>query len=88
MTKIALKILPKMIKDSSVFSLEEKEVLASIDCIPTDVEVDEIRYLPQIQELLNAFIGDENTMNTHLQLLAQDYLKSGNIQMAWKIILL
>lgn len=80
--------LPSFVRDSKVLSVEEKTKLATVDFLPSESEVDDIRHLPEIQEMTNAFIGDESSRDTHLQLKAKDYLASGDIVMAWKVLLL
>lgn len=79
---------PRFVRESTVFTVEELLKLAELDHLPTEEEVDAIRQQPEIQELTNAFIGDENTRNTHLQIGAQAYLAQNDLLMAWKIILL
>lgn len=80
--------LPLFIQHSTVFNAGDIDKLLQMDHLPDEGEVDDIRHLPEIQELTNAFIGDDSTRNTHLQLKAKDYLRSGEIEMAWKVILL
>jgi len=80
--------LPGYLRESVVLTHEEKDKLASIAVLPSDAEVDEIRTMPAIQELLNAFIGDETTRQTHIQLKAKDYLLENNVEMAWKVLFL
>ena len=80
--------LPSFVRESAILSEQEKYQLCEVDVIPNELEVDSIRHLPEIQELTNAFIGDESTRDTHLQLKAKDYLSQGEIEMAWKVILL
>ncbi|MCI0919744.1 hypothetical protein [Sphingobacterium rhinopitheci] len=80
--------LPNYIKESVVLSDQDKEVLAHVSRLPTEIEVDEIRSFSFIQELMNAFIGDETTRDTHLQLKAKEYLAIDDVDMAWKILLL
>ncbi|QIH35013.1 MULTISPECIES: hypothetical protein [Sphingobacterium] len=80
--------LPPFVKESTVFSLEDKTKLAQIDRLPTPQEVDEITSLPEIYELLNAFIGDQSSRNVHLQLKAKEYLQDNQLDMAWKVLLL
>ena len=80
--------LPSFVQESTIFSDDEKRILSSVSSIPTDAEVDAIRFLPEIQELTNAFIGDESTRDTHLQLKAKHFLAEGDIEMAWKVMLL
>ena len=79
---------PRFVRESNVFTEEELLQLAALDHLPSEEEVDAIRQLPDVQELSNAFIGDENTRNTHLQLRAQEYLNQGELLMAWKVLLL
>ena len=80
--------LPPFVKESSVFSTEDKIKLAQIVRLPTPQEVDEITSLPEIYELLNAFIGDQSSRNVHLQLKAKEYLQDNQLDMAWKVLLL
>jgi len=80
--------LPASVRNSSVFTLEEKEKLASLDVLPSEIEVDNFRMEPIIQELTNAFIGDESTRDIHLQEKAKEYIAANDIISAWKVILL
>lgn len=80
--------LPAFVKESSVFNIEEKLLLTRVDNLPCEDEVDKFKLDPHIQELTNAFIGDETTRNVHLQEHAKLFLKEGDIYSAWKIILL
>ncbi len=80
--------LPPFVKESSVFNADDKIQLAKIDRLPTPLEVDEITPLPEIYELLNAFIGDPSSRNVHLQLKAKEYLQDNQLDMAWKVLLL
>lgn len=80
--------IPHFISTSGVFNAQDLEQLASIDQIPSDQEIDSFKYEPEIQELLNAFIGDENTRITHQLLKAKEFLNQGRIAEAWKLMLL
>lgn len=80
--------LPPFVKESTVFSTDDKIKLALIDRLPTALEVDEITMMPEIYELLNAFIGDQSSRNVHLQLKAKEYLQDNQLDMAWKVLLL
>lgn len=80
--------LPPFVKVSSVFTEAELQQLLCIEQLPDDIEVDVIRDEPEIFDLLNAFIGDENSRLIHLQLYAQMLLKRGDVAQAWKVILL
>ncbi len=85
---MAALVIPRFISESVILSKEEIAQLASLAAMPTDEEVDAIRGLADIQELWNAFIGDETTRTTHLQLKAKGYLAAGQVSMAWKVLLL
>ncbi|MDM1294071.1 hypothetical protein HX021_07150 [Sphingobacterium sp. N143] len=80
--------LPAFVKDSSVFTENDKIKLAQVDRLPTPEEVDDVSSLPEIYELLNAFIGDPTTRNIHLQLKSKEYLQDNQLDMAWKVLLL
>lgn len=80
--------LPNYIKNSVILTEDDKNKLSKASALPTEFQIDEIRILPNIQELINAFIGDESTRETHIQLKAKEYLEVGDIAMAWKILLL
>lgn len=80
--------LPNYIKNSVILTEDDKNKLSKATELPTEIQIDEIRVLPDIQELLNAFIGDESTRDTHLQLKAQEYLQNDDIDTALKILFL
>lgn len=80
--------LPTFVRESTVLDTQDKMKLASLESLPSALEVDAFRMIPTIQELTNAFIGDESTRDTHLQERAKEYLSEGNIESAWKVILL
>lgn len=80
--------LPSFVRSSVVLTTEDKDLLATIEELPSPIEVDQIRHLPDILELTNAFIGDETSRDLHLQLKAKDYLTKHDVIMAWKVLLL
>lgn len=80
--------LPSFIVNSGIFNENDLDKLVSIDRFPTDEEIDVFKFEPEIQELLNAFIGDENTRMTHQLLKAKEFLDQNEIQKAWKLALL
>lgn len=82
------KDLPRFIRESAILSATDKALLAEAVSLPEEEAVDQIRNLPEIRELLQSFIGDESTRNTHLQLKAIEYLSNNDIDMAWRILLL
>jgi hypothetical protein len=80
--------LPIIVRNSTVFTEEEKLKLTEINELPNEMEVDDFRMKPHIQELTNAFIGDDSTRDIHLQEKAKEYLNVNDIETAWKVILL
>jgi len=80
--------LPPFIRESSIFTENDKMKLTQIERLPTPQEVDDVTSLPEIYELLNAFIGDQTSRNTHLQLKAKEYLQENQVDMAWKVLLI
>lgn len=66
----------------------EKMQLAACERLPDDAEIDDMRMHPDIRDILQAFIGDEGTRSTHLQLAAKRYLARGDVHTAWKVLLL
>jgi len=80
--------IPNFVTASNIFSEEEINKLKSIDQLPAETERDAYQYQPEIQELLNAFIGDESTRITHQLLKAKELIQRNELLNAWKIILL
>ncbi len=80
--------IPKFIIDSGIFDASDLRDLATLEKIPSDEEIDAFQYEPEIQELLNAFIGDESTRLIHQLLKAKEFLGKGDIHKAWKLALI
>lgn len=80
--------LPTFVRESSVFDQHDIDILLQANKIPSDEEIDTIRDEPQIYDLLNAFIGDESSRSTNLQIYAKNLLEKGDFNKAWKVILL
>lgn len=80
--------LPSFIRDSAILSEKEKQLLEAAASLPSEMQVDAFRARGDIQELTNAFIGDESTRDIHLQEKAKEFLALGDVDSAWKVILL
>ncbi|MBP3942901.1 hypothetical protein J5U18_04865 [Sphingobacteriaceae bacterium WQ 2009] len=80
--------LPTFLRSSQVLTMDELALLCESERLPTDEEVESIRDHTDIQDLLNAFLGDDSTKEIHLQLKAKEYLKIREIDMAWKVLFL
>lgn len=79
--------IPAFIKQSGVFTEEDLIQLANAEALPSEEEIDAFQYDSEIQELLNAFIGDDTTRLTHQLLKAKEFIAKGEINKAWKIAL-
>lgn len=80
--------IPEFIRESGVFNSDQLLQLATIERVPTPIEIDNFAYEPEVQELLNAFIGDPQTRRTHQLQQARVFLMNGRVIDAWKIALL
>jgi len=80
--------LPLSIRNSPVLTGNHLGLLANVEHLPEEMESDEIRYEPDIQEILNAFIGDPSTRQIHLHRKAAELLDRGDVSSAWKVLLL
>jgi len=80
--------IPNFVTASNIFTEEEINALKSVKHLPEETEIDAYQYQPEIQELLNAFIGDESTRRTHQLLKAKELIQRNEVLNAWKIILL
>ena len=80
--------IPSFVTASNLFSEEEINTLKNVKQLPEETEIDAYQYQPEIQELLNAFIGDESTRRTHQLLKAKELIQRNEVLNAWKIILL
>lgn len=80
--------IPSFVTASNILSEEEINTLKNVKQLPEETEIDAYQYEPEIQELLNAFIGDESTRRTHQLLKAKELIQRNELLNAWKIILL
>jgi hypothetical protein len=56
--------------------------------MPSAEAVESVQTQVDVKEVLDATIGDPNTRNIQLQILAKSYLDRGEVGAAWKILLL
>jgi len=80
--------LPKQIRLSKVLTGNHLGQLANVEQLPAESLVDELRQESEIIELLNAFIGDRATLEVHLHRKAAELLDVGDVDRAWKVLLL
>lgn len=80
--------LPQHIRTSTVLTGNHLGQLGNVEALPEEEDVEAIRNESGIQELLNAFIGDKATLQIHLHRKAAELLDGGQVDKAWKVLLL
>lgn len=80
--------LPRQIRQSTVLTGNHLGQLGNVEQLPDDQQVDALRHEPEIRDLLNAFIGDRATLEIHLHRKAAQLLDIGEVEKAWKVLLL
>ncbi|SER55277.1 flavin reductase family protein [Pedobacter rhizosphaerae] len=85
---IGVDSLPKSVRLSKVLTGNDLGMLGNIEHLPTDEEIDLVRTLPEVKEVLDATIGDATNRERELHQLAQQYLLQNEVILALKIVLL
>lgn len=80
--------LPESIRLSTVLTGNHLGLLGNVELIPNLEEAETLMDDPEIKELSDAFIGDAATRRVHFHQLAARYLDAGDIETAWKVLLL
>ena len=80
--------LPPAIKSSTILTANNLAALANEETMPSAEAVESVQTQADVKEVLDATIGDSNTRNIQLQILAKSYLDRGEVVTAWKILLL
>jgi len=80
--------LPAAIKSSTILTANNLAALANEETMPLAEAVESVQTQADVKEVLDATIGDSNTRNIQLQILAKSYLDRGEVAAAWKILLL
>lgn len=85
---IGVDSLPKAVRNSMVLTGNDLGKLGNVEHLPTDDEVDAVRNLVEVKEILDATIGDSNNRERELHELAREWLAKGNVSEALKVVLL
>ena len=81
--------LPEEIRDSHILSGNDLGILGNTERLPSPEEVEAFARQHHIQELLEQFKSEKEEYNIeHQHQLAKSYLKEGDVESAWKILLL
>ncbi|EDM38741.1 hypothetical protein PBAL39_21750 [Pedobacter sp. BAL39] len=85
---IGVDALPKQVRHSMVLTGNDLGILGNVEELPSDDDVDAMRTMHQVKEVLDATIGDAVNRERELHELAQLLLRNGNVADALKIVLL
>ena len=80
--------LPESIRLSTVLTGNHLGLLGNVKDLPDQEVAEKILDDPEVKELNDAFIGDPVSRRLHLHRLAADYLDRGDVEHAWKLLLL
>lgn len=84
---IGIDALPSAIRQSHILSANNLAQLGNVESLPSEEEIESVKKLPEIKEMLDATIGDASTRQVQLQSRAKVCLDSGDVATAWKILL-
>lgn len=85
---IGVDALPKAVRNSKVLTGNDLGILGNAAQLPTNEEIDAVRNLPEVKDIMDATIGDAGNRERELQQLAQQWLNAGNVKDALKLVLL
>lgn len=85
---IGVDALPQHVRHSMVLTGNDLGMLGNVEQLPSDEDIDAMRTMNEVKEILDATIGDAANRERELHELAKLLLKNGNITDALKIVLL
>lgn len=84
---IGVDSIPSSIRNSDVLTGNNLGQLGNVEALPTDKEIEEFQFDPELRQILNATIGDSRTRDRELHQYAKSLLEKGNVADAWKVLL-
>ncbi|WP_158795239.1 flavin reductase family protein [Pedobacter sp. L105] len=85
---IGVDALPRGVRNSYVLTGNDLGMLGNIEKIPAEEEIDLVRHLPSVKEVMDATIGDAINRQRELHELAKEMLRQGDCMNALKVVLL
>lgn len=79
--------LPKYIKNSSVLTGNHLGQLGNVEAMPSKEEASSFANEPEVRAILDSF-DDEENIQTELHKLAADLLNEGEVDTAWKVLMI
>jgi len=84
---IGIDALPSAIRQSHILSANNLGQLANVDHLPSEESIKAIKKHPIVKDILDATMGDQSTRALHLHSQAKVFLDDGDVELAWKILL-
>jgi len=90
LTKLGIGVdaLPRGVRNSYVLTGNDLGMLGNIETIPSEEDIDLVRHLAEVKEVLDATIGDAGNRQRELHELAKQMLGRGDVLDALKVVLL
>lgn len=85
---VGVDALPKSVRFSKVLTGNDLGMLGNVEILPSATAIDEMKSHPQVKEIMDATIGDQQNQTRELHQLAQQLLAKGEVLEALKIVLL
>lgn len=85
---IGVDALPSGVRNSVVLTGNDLGMLGNIEQLPSAEDIDAIRNMPEVKEVLDATIGDAVNRDRELHELARQLLSEGKVNDALKVVLL
>ena len=85
---IGIDNIPYAIRYSKVLTGNNLGQLGNVETLPTDEQIEDYSQSPEIKDLLDTTIGDNQTRQLQLHLKAKELLDEGRVDEAWMVLLL
>lgn len=85
---IGVDALPSGVRNSMVLTGNDLGILGNIEVLPSENDIDAIRQLAEVKEVMDATIGDAVNRDRELHELAKQLIAAGKVNDALKIVLL
>jgi hypothetical protein len=79
--------LPSAIRQSHILSANNLGQLANVAQLPSAESVEAIKKHPIVKDILDTTMGDNSSRALHLHSQAKVFLEEGDVELAWKILL-
>jgi len=85
---IGISALPMNVRNSMALTGNDLGMLGNVEQLPTENEIDTMRWSTAVKDILDATIGDETNRERELHELAHQLLVVGNVVDALKVVLI